>query len=81
MIDVERNLGCEIHSVHIAVVLVAGGYDGYMYQVVVEICGWIVRKRCRVLWRHSVLEWLRMWMHRVMYIHWIEPVCRRRHVC
>ena len=36
MIDVERSLGCELHSVHIAVVLVAGGNDCYMYQVVVE---------------------------------------------
>jgi hypothetical protein len=36
VIDVERSLGCELHSVHIAVELVAGGNDGYMYQVVVE---------------------------------------------
>jgi hypothetical protein len=36
VIDVERNLGCELHSVHIAVVLVAGVNDGYMCQVVVE---------------------------------------------
>ena len=81
MIDVERNLGCELHSVHIAVVLVAGGYDGYMYQVVVENVWLDSTKRCRVLWRHSVLEWLRMWIHLAIYIHWIEPVCRRRHVC
>jgi hypothetical protein len=36
VIDVERSLGCELHSVHIAVVLLAVGNDGYMYQVVVE---------------------------------------------
>jgi hypothetical protein len=36
VIDVERGLGCELHSVHIAVLLVAGENDGYMYQVVVE---------------------------------------------
>jgi hypothetical protein len=32
----KRSLGCELYSVHIAVVLVAGENDGYMYQVVVE---------------------------------------------
>jgi hypothetical protein len=36
VIDVERSLGCELHSVHIAVVLLVGGNDGYKYQMVVE---------------------------------------------
>jgi hypothetical protein len=36
VIDVERSLGCELYSVHIAVVLLAVENDDYMYQVVVE---------------------------------------------
>jgi hypothetical protein len=36
VIDVERSLGCVLHSVHIAVVLLAVGNVGYMYQAVVK---------------------------------------------